>query len=86
MNGNIWLQLLYKGVIVQTIITILVIASLCFMWTTGKAVPPEMLAIAYVLLGFWGGSTGAIVAYHNGNQITTTTAAAPSSTPSADDV
>lgn len=41
MNGNIWLQLLYKGVIVQTIITILVIASLCFMWTTGKAVPRD---------------------------------------------
>jgi hypothetical protein len=67
MNGqNGWIQLLYKGVIVQSVVTVMFCATLCVLWGMGRPVPTELYAVTTLCLGFWGGSTGAIVAQHNG--------------------
>lgn len=68
MNGNGWLNLLYKGIIVETIVTVGVVGGMVYLWCTGKPVPPEMLQVGMFCLGLWGGSTGATVAYANGSR------------------
>jgi hypothetical protein len=77
MNSNTWLQLLYKGVLVQSLVTLGLVGGLIYLWCTRSIVPEEMLKVTYFCLGFWGGSTGAIVAYQNGHKTTPAAPAAP---------
>ena len=49
-------QLLSESTIVQALVTLVLVVADCFLWATGKPVPPELLQLTTVVVGFWFGT------------------------------
>ena len=51
-----FLEYLRESVIVQAVITVAVIVTVCYLYATSQTVPSELLSILYVVIGFYFGS------------------------------
>lgn len=49
-------ELLQQSVIVQSIVTLLLISTICFLYAAGREVPVTLVHICEVVLGFWMGT------------------------------
>ncbi len=53
---NKFLDLLAQSVIVQGIITVLIISTMCYIIIVGRAVPEILVTFAGLILGYWFGT------------------------------
>jgi hypothetical protein len=51
-----FLDLVERSIIVQAIVTLVLIATDCTLWLTGKTPSSELLALTFAVIGFWFGS------------------------------
>ncbi len=51
-----FLQLLEESVITQSVITFMVVATVCVMWGLQITVPQPLLDMAFIVVAFWMGS------------------------------
>lgn len=49
-------KLFAESVIVQAVVTLLLIATICYMFIVGKEVPDSLVQITMLVVGFWFGS------------------------------
>jgi hypothetical protein len=57
MRDGFW-ELVRESVIVQAMITLILVATVSYIWAAGRVVPDALLNITYVVLGFWFGQKG----------------------------
>ena len=55
MMAKFW-QLLEESVITQSILTLLVVGTVCTLWIMGHPVPQELMELTFVVVSFWMGS------------------------------
>lgn len=59
MTPNImekFLDLVRESVIVQGLITLSLVITVCYMWASGKTIPPDLLGLLTLVIGFYFGS------------------------------
>jgi hypothetical protein len=49
-------KLLQESTIIQASVTLILVAADCFLWATSKPVPPELLQLTTIVIGFWFGT------------------------------
>ena len=49
-------DLLQQSVIVQSVVTLVLVTTLCIMFATGRPVPDLLAQITLLVIGFWFGS------------------------------
>lgn len=49
-------ELVQQSVIVQSIITLVLIGTVAYLYVTGQEVPRDLMGLTVVVLGFWFGS------------------------------
>ena len=54
--GEAMVDLLKRSVLVQSIITLMLIAVSCVIWLRGADIPPDLRDILFILVSFWMGS------------------------------
>lgn len=47
---------LAQSIIVQALITVIVVLTLCYMFLAGRDVPESLIGMAMLILGFWFGT------------------------------
>jgi len=55
------LDLFEQSVIVQSLVTLVLVVTLCIMFATGKPIPELLSQITLLVIGFWFGSKSALV-------------------------
>lgn len=53
---NRLLDMLKESVIVQSLVTLALVVTLCIMWTKQLEVPKELTLLTFSVVGFWFGS------------------------------
>lgn len=53
---NYFFQLFEESVIIQGLVTLVVVSSVCYLYISGQGVPEGMLTLLYAIIGFWFGS------------------------------
>lgn len=49
-------DLMAQSTIVQAVVTVMLVATCCYMWITAMAIPGELLGFTGAVLGFWFGT------------------------------
>ncbi len=49
-------DLVERSVIVQALVTLILIVTICTLWLTGITPPTELVYLTFAVLGFWFGS------------------------------
>jgi hypothetical protein len=55
-NMDKFWELLRESVIVQSLVTLLLVGTLCYMFVTGTLIPELLTQITLLVIGFWFGS------------------------------
>lgn len=50
------LDLIRESVIVQGLITLSLVITVCYLWAAGRPVPPDLLGLLTLVVGFYFGS------------------------------
>lgn len=53
--SSFW-ELLRESVLVQSLVTLMLIGAVVYMYTSGREVPADLVNISLLVLGFWFGS------------------------------
>lgn len=51
-----FLELLRESVIIQGVITVIFVATICYLWITGKPIPPDLIQLVGLIIGFYFGA------------------------------
>ena len=54
--GHVILDLLERSVLVQSFLTLMLMASIVYMWVSGRQVPSDLTQFTSIVLAFWMGS------------------------------
>lgn len=49
-------ELLEQSIIVQSLLTLMLVSVVCYLWITGKPVPQELLQLVFVIVAYWMGT------------------------------
>jgi hypothetical protein len=53
-------QLLRESVLVQSLVTLLVISAVVYLYICGREVPPDLIKISLLILGYWFGTKSVV--------------------------
>jgi len=58
-------DLFQQSVIVQSLVTLVLVGTLCYMFATGQAIPDLLGQVTLLVIGFWFGSKASMVAFNS---------------------
>jgi hypothetical protein len=58
-------DLFQQSVIVQSLVTLILVGTLCYMFATGAAIPDLLAQVTLLVIGFWFGSKASLAAFNS---------------------